>query len=176
MAGNSNYYYLGIAVGIVAGIILVMIAAINYRKKTGKCEYDERQERARGKAYKYGFFTLMVYLLIYGTLQDITEVYWGKGLVGVSFGICISVAVFAVISIWNDAYFSLRENPRRFTVLFVAVAVLNLSTGMRHIVHSEGLTDYNILNLFMGVTALVILAAMGAKALKNRREKEEDER
>ena len=46
----------GFAVGITVGVILVMVLLkMSNTDKKIKTEYDERQERIRGKAYKYAF-------------------------------------------------------------------------------------------------------------------------
>ena len=171
--GHTSSYYLGVLAGIMVGLVVVIISR---RAKNGgmKCEYDERQVIARGKAFKYGLFSLIGYLVLYGIIQDMTGVYWGKGLVGVSLGICISVAVFAVVSIWNDAYFSLWENPKRYVTIFLAAFALNFPPAVRVILHREQEVDYGYINLFLSVTLLIVLVVMGLKFQKDRRERDEE--
>ena len=47
---------LGMVTGLVLGLILFIII-LKVTKKDGKikCQYDERQELARGKGFKYGY-------------------------------------------------------------------------------------------------------------------------
>lgn len=170
--GHSSYYYLGILAGIIVGIIVV---AISKRIKNGgkKCEYDERQTAARGKAFKYGFFSLIAYLVLYGIIQDMTGVYWGKGMVGVSLGICISIAVFAVISIWNDAYFSLWENPRQYVITFSAAFAINIMAAVPIFLHGKKDMDYAYINLFLAVTLFIVLVTIVLKFQKDKREGDE---
>ena len=56
-----NHYHrgilLGISVGLLAGLLLV---ALLFKKKILDCHFDERQELARGKAFQYGFFSLLI--------------------------------------------------------------------------------------------------------------------
>ena len=49
--------FFGLAVGILAGLAFVMFL---FKKKVLDAHFDERQERARGKAFQYGFFTLLI--------------------------------------------------------------------------------------------------------------------
>lgn len=173
---HSSSYFLGILAGIIVGIIAVALIKIGKKRREGvyRCVFDERQVAARGKAYKYGFFAVLIYLLLYGLIQDITKIYWGKGFVGSALGICIGVGVYAVVSIWNDAYFSLQENPKQYVLLFALVMVLNLLIGIRQVQENMGDISYGYINLFIGVLLTVILVTMGAKALKDRREQEEE--
>ncbi len=170
--GHSIYYYLGILAGIMVGIVVVAITKRN-RYGRAKCVYDERQTAARGKAFKYGFFSLIVYLVLYGIIQDMTGVYWGKGMVGVSLGICISIVVFAVVSIWNDAYFSLWENPRQYVITFIAAFIVNAMAAIPVITHTKKDTDYAYINAFLTVTLFIILVVMALKFQKDKREGEE---
>ena len=51
----------GFIVGLIVGLILVVILFkyANTDKKV-KTEYDERQEKVRGKAYMYAFYTALI--------------------------------------------------------------------------------------------------------------------
>ena len=53
---------MGIAVGLTVGLAIgLLFVALLFRKKVLDCTFDERQERARGVAFKYGFFTRTSY-------------------------------------------------------------------------------------------------------------------
>lgn len=55
-----DFVFLGfMAAMIISGLVVGKLAG----KKLGKAEFDERQQLARGKAYKAGFYTLLVGLL-----------------------------------------------------------------------------------------------------------------
>ena len=54
---------------IIAGLVVGKLAG----KKLGKAEFDERQQLARGKAYKAGFYTLLVGLLAVYLVPILTE-------------------------------------------------------------------------------------------------------
>ena len=58
-AGHMEYsmgHLLGALVGALLGLGLV---ALLFKLKVMDLTFDERQERARGQAYKYGFWTLL---------------------------------------------------------------------------------------------------------------------
>ena len=62
--------FLGLmAVLVVIGLVIGKLAG----KKLGKAEFDERQQLARGKAYKAGFYTLLAGLLAVYLLPIFTE-------------------------------------------------------------------------------------------------------
>ena len=53
-------YNFGILVAVLVGALVGLgIIALLFRLKIMDLTFDERQERARGQAYKYGFWTLM---------------------------------------------------------------------------------------------------------------------
>lgn len=171
---RSFYYYLGLAAGIVFGVIIVVIV-VNIRKKKGiSCSYDERQIAARGKAYKYGFFTFLIYFALYGIFQMLTEGKYVTSLVGITIGICVAVFVFASNAVWNDAYFSIQESPRYYMGLFLAVGLLNLVNGVRGIIGhgGEGMIQENIMCLSAGVMFLLLMAVAIVKRQKDKREGE----
>nr|MCR4806342.1 hypothetical protein [Lachnospiraceae bacterium] len=71
MNGRGWGFVAGLMVGLVLVVIFYKIANTDKKIKT---EYDERQQRIRGKAYKYGFYTMILYhVLMMGLyLCDIT--------------------------------------------------------------------------------------------------------
>ena len=53
-----------------------------FKKKVLDMHFDERQERARGKAFQYGFFTLLIAAYAYG-ISDVLLGRWCDVLTGV---------------------------------------------------------------------------------------------
>ena len=72
-----DFVFLGfMAAMIIAGLVVGKLAG----KKLGKAEFDERQQLARGKAYKAGFYTLLVGLLArfgFGSILSMQNSAWG---------------------------------------------------------------------------------------------------
>ena len=56
-----KYYGLGVLSGVLVGIIILLLA-LKFINRDGKIStrYDERQLKARGEAYKYGFIAICI--------------------------------------------------------------------------------------------------------------------
>ena len=164
---------LGILIGVFAGALLL---ALLCKKKVLNMEFDERQERARGKAFQYGFLTLLVCLYLYG-ISEMALGRWCDALAGVTLCIAAGMGVFAVTCIVKDAYLSLREKPRQIMTMFALLSVLNLGLGGMFAA-SPGLVENGVLtfraaNPIVGLTTLVILIVYIVNYLLRNREEEE---
>ena len=123
-------YQLGLLLGLTSGVLVgFLVMALLFKRKVLDLHFDERQERARGKAFQYGFLTLMGCLFLYGA-SEMTLGRWCEAMAGVTLCIAISLVVFAVICIFKDAYLSLRENPRQVMTMFT---LLSLKIGRAHV-------------------------------------------
>ena len=93
---------IGFIAGLMIGLVLVAIfSKIANTDKKVKSEYDERQQRIRGKAYKYSFYTMIMYhaFMIALAFMDISipvEPYVSEFL-----GIFLGCTVLGVYCIWN---------------------------------------------------------------------------
>lgn len=170
-------YHAGLVFGFFIGILAGILAlAMLFKKKVLNMEFDERQERARGKAFQYSFFTLLVCLYVYG-VSDMALGRWCDSLAGVTICIAISMAVFAITCILKDAYLSLKEKPRRIMVLFTLITAANLAFGGMSL-HSGQLMEGGILtfrsaNLILGFATLLILIVYIVNFLLSSREEAE---
>lgn len=162
------------------GIVLVAAGILLARKKGGgngkvTCEFDERQELIRGKAFKWGFFSYIILLTAYISLDTLGFLKWMEKATA-CFGIMVlGIAVFAVYAIWHDAYYSLRENNRIYIILFAVVGILNIVGGIRGIAAGDpekmqGILGENPLNFLVGSLALLILLVTLLKQMKDKRE------
>lgn len=174
-------WVLGLVMGVLAGVAVVAAAAFILRRKTGQkggvCPggYDERQQLARGKAFRSAYFTLLGALGVWMVLDagEVTALFEGVG--GIFICVCLSAGVFAVRCIMSDAYLSLREKPGFIAGLFLTVFLLNLAVTVANGVRGAAfLTDGRLSAYAMnGVVALlfaVILAAMGIRRARLRRD------
>ena len=171
-----DHYHAGIMVGLAAGIVAGLIfVAFLFRKKVLDCHFDERQELARGKAFQYGFFTLLISTYAYGT-SDVVFGRWCDALAGVTICLAVSLCVFAVTCILKDAYLSLREKPRVVMTMFALLSVLNLGFGVMHGLHGElvedGVLTFRAVNPIIGLATLVILIVYIVNHLLRSREEE----
>lgn len=140
-------YALGIIVGILGCIIFMLIFGKlvykkQYRDKANifneKKIYDERQLMARGRAYKGGFISLIISLLFMEIANEAIKDVNLMGYSGVLICITISVTVFAVICIVNDAYISLYESAKKVVVMFIVIGGFNLAIGISEYVSAGG--------------------------------------
>ena len=171
---HSLGYNLGMLVGVLAGALVgVGIIALLFKLKVMDLTFDERQERARGQAYKYGFWTLLTCLLLYG-FSDMVLGRWCDVITGVMLCVAVAMVVFASVCIVKDAYLSLKEKPRTVMTLLAVVSVLNLAIGVMNWRHGQvvkdGILTYSAVNGICGVITLAILAVYVVNYLLAKRE------
>ena len=166
---------LGILVGIIVGIILtfVILKAINKDGKS-KTKYDERQQRARGEAYKYGFFTVLIanaLMMCFSVFFDNFKVL-GDSMFFIP--ILAGVIVQVTYSIFNDAYVGLNTNMTRFAIFMFAISVLNFGLGIRAYVAKEllidGVLQAPFLNVLCGALFVIIAVELLIKHIVDARE------
>lgn len=171
-----DHYHAGIAVGISVGILAgLFVIVLLFRKKVLDMHFDERQERARGKAFQYGFFTLLGTSYAYGVSDEIFG-RWCDVLTGVTLCVALALCVFAITCILKDAYLSLREKPRTVMTMFALLSLLNLGIGVRHTWSGElvenGVLTFRAVNPIIGLATLVILIVYIVNYLLRSREEE----
>ena len=169
-------YRLGVALGLAAGIAAgVLVVVLLFKKRILDCTFGERQERARGVAFKYGFFALMFSIILYGML-DMALGRWCDAMAGASLCLCAGITVFAVTCIVKDAYLSLKENPRNIMTLFAVISVVNIAFGAVHILDGDmvenGILTFRCTNLVVGLMTTVVLAVYIVNFLLSRRDGE----
>ena len=164
-----DFVFLGfMAAMAVAGLVVGKLAG----KKLGKAEFDER---ARGKAYKAGFYTLLVGLLAVYLIPIFTE-WQPKDTALLPFAvICVGVTVFACVAVANDAYLGIRQNPRAMLFVLGIVVVGNLTAGfsvMESVGFADGLAVENSMNFIIAAMGLIILAALAIRLRMAARDEE----
>ncbi len=169
---------IGILAGIFVGLIIaaILIKAMNKDGKL-KTEYDEMQERVRGKAYKYGFFTAMILEAIQAVLAD-SEI----GLPITAFALHFSAILIAVLvqvtyCIWNDAYVGLNSNMTRFGVFAVVISLINFLVALGAATHGQMLVNGQLqdpfINLICGILFIIIGIEMFVKKITDKAGEEE---
>ncbi len=118
---------MGFVVGLIVGLILVVVLFrfANTDKKI-KTEYDERQEKVRGKAYKYAFYTALTVQALLCTASicqiEIPIEDYILHFVGILFG-CLVLGAYCI---WNGVYWGLNNDRKRYGVVFAICIILNL--------------------------------------------------
>ena len=154
---NGNIFKsAGIAVGILIGLILAFaLILISNNNRKVRTEYDERQLRVRGDAYRYAFYSVIiceVILLILGFGEitlPVPEYVLHFG------GILIGCLVLCTYCIWKDAYWGLNNNRRRYGIILVVAGLLNAIPLYGALSHHTTL-DFPYVNLLTCVMLLVV--------------------
>lgn len=184
--GQSLEYLLGLICGILCGLVLVRLLAWIASKLGGRIDtrcrkdaYDERQQLARGKAYKAAFFTLLFYTMAVSLLDNIFGISIFMSFCGIWIGIALSIMVFAVMCILKDAYMSLYENAQGIITMFSIIGILNIAGGIpaileKHPLLENGAISVEWINLVVGILFLVILIVFCGKMLYNKKRLDEE--
>ena len=175
---TADYKSMAWVIGALCGIGLVLLILL-IQKLTGqtKNKFDERQTAARGVAYKWGFFSLMIYEALY-TMLLVLGIRFADEPTGPILGIFIGVAVFGAVAAAKDAYTALDETPRsRF--LWPIIGALWLFIGIMKVLGGEALRDglltLDSMQLFLGAAFLVIGIVDLIHRMRNRGSDGEDE-
>lgn len=180
MSGNMAY-----AAGFVVGLLCVaagclLLRAVRKKKGEEACQFDERQEAARGKAFKAGFFTLMGYEIIVGLAALLMETeLFADSFAHAIVGITIAITVFATKCILNDAYYALNENRKWSVILFAVVAVMNGTSGISTLCNGKdelianGKLTHMVSSLAVTVMCVVLVIVTLIKNKQDRQEAEE---
>ncbi len=158
--------FLSVSIGLVIGLLLsvVLITVIIRRDNSLKGNYDERQELNRGRAFKGGFYTVLI----------CCGVIWFLGMAKYEFncdagflaGIAASfgLMVYGVIAVALDAYLALNDRPGTTIGCMAAIAIVNylvflMYYNMGFVVRDGKLTS-GCVNLMIAIALTVILGAV----------------
>lgn len=167
---NGNIYRsAGMAVGIVVGLILaVVLVMVGNNNRKIKTEYDERQLRIRGDAYRYAFYTAVIWeavllVLAVGEFELPVPAY-----VLHFAGVIAGITVLTSFCIWKDAYWGLNNNRRRYGIILVAAGLLNAVPLYGRLADRES-GDFPYVNLLCCVMLLAIGIELLLKQLLDKR-------
>ena len=145
---------------LISMIILLAIPLFNiilYKDKEDYGGYDERQEIVRGKAFKYGFLT-MVSVEGIMLLKEQTDGISIECNVLMMAGILIGVLVVVLYCIWNDAYWQLKQKPMPFVCMLGTVALSNMFIAKGKTIVANGIVTWDGSSpVFMAVFFSIIL-------------------
>lgn len=143
-------------------------------KRVKYSKFDERQQLARGKAFRAAYYVLSVYLLISGFIRYVLEVVWCNGLLDLEIGIYLSITIFAIICLKNDAYIPMHESPKEQNILsgvicllFLAIAVVYIISGQHIIINGQ--LSFSVSPFLLGIMYLIILPFSIARSMANKK-------
>lgn len=166
---NGNIFMsAGVAVGIFMGLIvaLFLIKLANSNRKV-RSEYDERQLRVRGDAYRYAFYTVVVWeavliVLAYGDFHlpvpDLALHFAG---------IVAGGLVLSTVCIWKDAYWGLNNNRRSYGIILVVAGLFNAIPVIGSLSDTGG-SDFPYVNLLCCVMLVVVGAELLLKQMADK--------
>ena len=173
-----NEYNIGMLVGIAVAIgIFAVIAAIG-KKRGRRGEFDERQELIRGKAYQHAFFAVMLYSALYGLLVVTAERPLMEDGLSALVAMFVGVVVFAVESIARDAFFTAKNRPKSYIILYAAVIFSQLVNAVGNIreggLVQDGVLTMKVLPLVCAAVFAIVLAAIIVKAVQPQKEDDDE--
>ena len=163
----STSYQWGVLVGVIVGIILVAIIFTYNKKKTGSInggDFDERQQLLRGKAYQKAFFTMLIVSLLYWLLVlAMRKPLMEDGLCAVILAL-LGVGVFGFDCILHDAFFTVKNKPKSYILLFTACTLCQIPSAISNIregrLVTDGVLSFAVLPIVCAVLFLAILTAI----------------
>ena len=175
---HSMAYVWGFLVGILCvGLITALIAWIVYKingSKRGK--YDERQELARGRAFKFAYTVLVVYLMGTGIFNMMTGIRWCDEFTYGMIGVLSSVFVYACICIWNDAYININQKPVTVILILGGIGLINLLISLQNLKYGawyeNGMLTFRSVNLMCAVSLLLLTIMFVVKLLVDKHREE----
>ncbi len=162
MSVNKGFGYgAGLAVGILVGLIAVVLLS-KYMNKDGqtKTRYDEMQEKVRGRAYMYAFWTVAAFEILMVVIRSMEIPFPVDEMMVHLLPIFLGAGVHVGYSIWHHAYIGINNNKTRIGVVFVLIAAVNLLTAIISIVNGgmfvDGKFTAGLTNLLCGLLFVFI--------------------
>lgn len=157
------YYTLGILFGAV--FTVVVCALLCSEKKNwhpGSSDFDERQQIGRGKAYQWGFFTMVIAGSVYAVTDYAMELPgfplpWVMGIV------VLGIAVFAVTAIRYDAFYGFREKGNEYYIRGACILLLMTWSGVSNLRRGNpedvagGMVSLEVAALWLVVVAALLI-------------------
>ena len=171
MNNYSTPWIIGLGCGILFAVIYLIIRKIIQKGKSA--DYDERQQLIRGKSYTVGFYvTILLETAYLFACEFYKPIIANNALI--QFTILITGLIVAVyIQVWNDAYFNLKENPKRWICVMAVATVLNLVSFIRLTseegIFHDGALDFACVSLLIAVYIIILMVLLGIKAAKNKK-------
>jgi len=178
MSKGRNYYRnIGILCGLMIGLLLaIILLKVTKTNNSIKCEYDERQEAERGRGFKYGFFTAIIYNCIAALLLEL-EIELPMDTTTTFFvGIIVAASVMVTHQIFHDCYFSLNEDRKKVMAVLSFAAIINLISAYNNYrmgeLFKDGKLCFQSLNLICFAICIYVALIVLVKMLIDKREED----
>ncbi len=160
----------GAAIAIMVGLIICVIIfkAVNTNKKVWT-EYDERQKNLRGKGYMISFYTIVAYeavmmiITMSGVSLPIQDYMLHMA------GIFLGCTVLCTYCIWNDVYWGLNNDPKKYMLVFAIALAINVAAavgfGSSSGFMEDGKIGFPALNVMVIIMMVIILIELFIKQM-----------
>ena len=173
-----NATSLGFIIGLmIAAVLLVFIFKFANKDGKVKTEYDERQKAVRGKAYRYAFYTetFAQGILMCLFMSDIELPIHDYVLVFI--GIILGCLTLAMYCIWNDVYWGLNNNHKRYHIILAFALVLNILPVFFNVIGGtlmdNGKLGMPALNIVVTIMLVIVYIELLIKKIRDKVEDEE---
>lgn len=141
----------------------------------GKPEYDERQKLVNGKAYEYGFYTMLVLGVTYSlaSICGFADEFISPG-VAVALIVLITGAVVGLYNVVNDGYIAVNAYEGRVIGSLSAILAVNILATIGGIktgnIIKNGKLGFSSINVFCGLLMITLIIAICIKKARSGRE------
>ena len=175
---HISAYNLGILAGVAVALIVAAIFAAASKKRGGAGKFDERQQLIRGKAYQHAFFVTLCVSALYGVLVAFTERSYMADGVAALLTVFVGIAEFGAESILRDAFYTAKDRPKVYILLYVACILSQIAGTVGHIragdIVQDGVLTMNVLPLACTVLFSIILICLIIKTAQQPKEDEDE--
>jgi hypothetical protein len=162
---------------IIFIFIFAFILIVSRFAKNKNCNFDERQEIIRGRAYKYAYFAYLIYGAGYGAVSSLLEKDFMTTSTAFMVGLYISLIVFAVYNICNEAFFAFNQKPVSYILIFSITTLCSGYSGITSIIDGSiienGVLTLDCIGVISSITFAIILIAMLLKMIINKKAEQE---
>ena len=173
-ASGSSLVFLALFIILVSvSVSVILLIAVSRDRRLQSPQYDERQELERGRGFRYGFFTMLIFnggVLCF----DMMDLIPGKNqMVLYASGLFAGILVYGVYCIWNDSYFALNQKANVCIAFFTFIGLFNLAIAVTAILKGtmieNGRATEKFLNLECAILFLILMATMLIKKVYDKK-------
>ncbi len=137
--------------------VLVLAGLRSFKYKKG--QFTVAELLAQGKAFKIGFYSMMVYAMLYALLASLGVV-WCETVTGLLFGVMVGVGSFIMAAIHFDGYSNIQIHDRIWFFVSLVMILLNVVSVVLSIVHGSVIVDKKLGTGAAGIFAILLWAAI----------------
>ena len=117
-------------------------------------------------------------MLVNGFVREAWQFAWAGPFLETVVLLLIAGTVYVLRCVWTDAYFALREKPKTWGRVFIAMLLVNAALGIMVILDGElvedGLLTFPAANLLIAAMFAALLITMALKRRRDAREEAEE--